>query len=153
MGHLWCTGNTRIFLTRQTRGQSYKTFFTLGQIYKLFLKLKLDTMLWLRKYFVGNIRTLQYSQSNFFDKCTIGNLGTLFLTSQRLKMLYRIGPSAKLHYKLEGKGSREAWLQLVTNYFLLKPNWNIRDFFHYLLYGNMRCETINLRCTPQGCQH
>ena len=31
-------------------GQSYKTFYTLGQIYKLVLKL--DNMLWLRKYFV-----------------------------------------------------------------------------------------------------
>ena len=35
---------------------------------------------------------LKYSQSNFFHRGTICNLGTLFYTSQRLKLLYKIGP-------------------------------------------------------------
>ena len=73
-------------------GQSYKTFYTLGPIYKLVLKL--DNMLWLSKYLVRMLGhyTLMYYQSNFFDRGTISNLGTLFYTSPKLKLLYRIGP-------------------------------------------------------------
>ena len=49
------------------RGQSYKTTYTLGQIYKLILKL--DNMFWLRKYLVRILElcTLKYSKSNFFS--------------------------------------------------------------------------------------
>ena len=94
--------------TFKTRGQSYKTFITLGQIYKLVLKL--DNVLWFRKYLVRILGhyTLKYWQSNFFDRGTISNLGTLFYTNQRLKLFYRIGPwsircnaSTLLVYKLE----------------------------------------------------
>ena len=48
-----------------TRGQSYKTFNTLGQIYKLVLKF--DNMLWLGKYLIRILGhyTQKYSQSNF----------------------------------------------------------------------------------------
>ena len=62
----------------KTTGQSNKTFYNLKQIYKLVLKL--DNMLWLRKYLVRILGhyTLKYSQSYFFDHDTISNLGTLF---------------------------------------------------------------------------
>ena len=69
-----------------------KTYYTIGQIYKLVLKL--DNILWWRKSFVRILvhYTLKYLLSYFFDRGTISNLGTLFYTSQRLKLLYRIGP-------------------------------------------------------------
>ena len=83
---------SRWVITCPTRGQSYKTIYTLGQSHKLVLNL--DNMLLLRKYLViilGHY-TLKYSPCNFFDRGTISNLGTLFYTSQRLKLLYKIGP-------------------------------------------------------------
>ena len=60
-------------ILKSTWGQSYQTFYTIGQIYKLVLKL--DNMFWLLKYFVRILRhsTLKYSQSNFFDRGTIRN--------------------------------------------------------------------------------
>ena len=83
------------------RGQSYKTFYTSGQICKLVLKL--DNMLWLGKYLVRILGhyTFKCSQSNFFHRVTIGNLGTLFYTSQRLKLLHRIGPWALVAWRNE----------------------------------------------------
>ena len=50
--------------TIMCRSQSYKTFYTLGQIYKLVIKL--DNMLWLREYLVRILGhyTLKYSQGN-----------------------------------------------------------------------------------------
>ena len=66
------------------RGQSYQTFYTLGQIYKLVLQL--DIMLRLRKYLVKILGhyNLKYSQCNFFQRGTISHLGTLFYTNPRL---------------------------------------------------------------------
>ena len=64
--------------SRTSRGQSYDTFYSLGQIYKLVLQL--NNVVWLRKYLVrilGHNRQ-KYSQSNFFDRGTISNSGTLF---------------------------------------------------------------------------
>ena len=47
-----------------------------------------------KKIFGEKFRTLQPKVfiSNFFDSHTVGNLGTLIYTSQRLKLFYRIGP-------------------------------------------------------------
>ena len=79
-----------------TWGQSYKTFYTYGQIYKPVLKR--DNMLWLKKYLVILLGccTLKYSWSCFFLRGAISNLGTLFYTNLRLKKFYRIGPSSEL---------------------------------------------------------
>ena len=80
------------YQTRNTRGQSYKFFYTFGQIYKPVLKL--DNMLWLRKYLVRLLGcyTLKYSFSSFSLRGAISNLGTLFYTTLRLKKFYSIGP-------------------------------------------------------------
>ena len=71
----------RDLIREPTSGQSYKTFYILGKTYKLVLKL--DNVLWLRKYLVRTLGhyTLKFLQSNFFDRGPIGNLGTLFYTS------------------------------------------------------------------------
>ena len=72
--------------------QSYKTFYTLGQIHKLVLKL--DNILRLRHYLViilGHY-TQKYSQINFFHKGTISNLSTLFHTSPRFKFFLGLAP-------------------------------------------------------------
>ena len=60
-------------------GQSYKTFYTLGQ-------------LWLRKYLVRILghNTLKHSESIFFDRGTISNLGT-FLHPPEAKIVICIG--------------------------------------------------------------
>ena len=73
-------------------GQSYKTFYTNGQIYKPILKS--DNMLWLQKYLVRLLGcyTLKYSWSSFFLRGAISNLGALFYTTLSLKNFYRIGP-------------------------------------------------------------
>ena len=56
------------------RGQTYKTFYPLGEIYKLVLKL--DNVLWLIKYLVKILGhyTQMYSKSNIVDWGTIRNL-------------------------------------------------------------------------------
>ena len=62
-----------VYVITKNRAQSYKTFYTLGQIYELVLKL--ENMLWFKKIF-GRILghyTLKYSQSNFFEWGTISN--------------------------------------------------------------------------------
>ena len=137
-----------------SRGQSYKDFYTLGQNYKLVLKP--DNVLWLRKYLVKILGhyTLKYSQSNFFDRGTIGNLGTLFYTSQRLKLLYRIGPWCCLCHLptfLPEKGARELaqWerntintknnsplltCHLGSNNLIVKIQWGTEIFITVLLF-------------------
>ena len=71
-------------LLSRSRGQSYKTFFKFGKIYKPFLKR--DNTIWLRKYLVRLLGccALMYSWSSFFLWGPISNLGTLFYTALRL---------------------------------------------------------------------
>ena len=85
------------------RGQSYKTYYTFGQIYKPILKR--DKMLWLRKYLVRLLGyyPLKYSWSFFFLRGAISNLGTTL----RFKKFHRIGPWCKIAELVEKCFCRE----------------------------------------------
>ena len=103
---------------KTNKGQSFTTFYILGQIYKFVLKL--DGMHWLRKYFVTILGhyTLKYSQSNFFHRCTMSNLGTLFYTSPRLKLFFR-------HWPDDWSREKKSHLKMLaficfTNYWLIR---------------------------------
>ena len=61
--------------------------------------------------------TLKYSQSKFFDRGTISNFDTLFYTSQRLKLLHRIGPNGPKPTRKHTQGLFGEFLVISKIYF------------------------------------
>ena len=115
------------------------------KIYKLVLKL--DNVLWLRKYLVRILGhyTLKYSESYFFGRGTISNLVTLFYASQRLTLFYRIGPRFRLfHLRVLSRQIRKSiyYFKLAAFCLVFSYVYEIRTKVSGLLCHTTNSDTI-----------